>query len=1355
MLPQPALAQEPWDAPAFTADPAAMLRAASAFPVARDVDVVILFRDDRFYLEADGRSTYTRRMVYRLVTPAGAEGWSAVASEYSPWYEERPSIRARVITSDGAAHSLDPATLGEGPAQEDSDQVYTDRRVLRGPLPAVAPGAVVEEEIVVRETAPLLAAGSVHQAYFSSSVPRRRSRLEISYPASLPLLHSAQLLPSLEVTRTEKDGRIVLVMEAGPMDPVEPAEPFLPGDVAAWPRVQFSTAQSWQHVAEAYGRLVDAQLAGADLSRVVAPLLKGKKSRPEVVAAVLSRLHQDVRYTGVEYAEAAIIPRSPRETLERRYGDCKDKAALLIALLRQAGVPAYFALLSTGSGQDVSPDLPGMGVFNHAIVYAPGSPDFWIDATAEDWRLGDLPPADQGRLALVIAPGTRELLRTPAAASTANRFVETREFLLAETGPAKVTETTETFGSVEGFFRSAYGEGSDDSRKQLEQYVKSAYLAESLDKLEHSAARDFSQPFRLRLEAGKAARGQTSDVDAAVRVSTWPLVNRLPSLILSEEEEQKQSAGQTKKQRRNDLELLEPYSAEIRARVVPPPGFRPLSVPENSVNEMGPARLRQEFTTDKNGVVTAVLSFDTVKRRFSPDELEALKTKVRALGKEEMLLISFEQVGRSHLAAGRVKEALAEFQALSALHPKEALHRSQVAEALLEAGIGDASRREARRAIELEPSSAAAHRTLAWILQHDLVGRRLEKGWDPQGSEAAYRKAIELDKDDNLSRANLAILLEFNSYGDRYGPGARLADAIKEYEAMKDKLASVGVEDNLPVVLFRAERFAQLRELLKTMPSTQQRMALTVAAIAATEGAQPALLEARKLSTNDRSRNAVLVDAGELLIKIRRYAPTAELLTAGAPTADNPGAVLARADSFRRAQRYEEIKLPEDDPRTVVRRFFIEFYSQPLTENIFRLFSRHAATASNREEELQQLRRGVRGLRATFAREQTPMSVLSDVVLSVMEMSAEGNDQTGFRIRTQSPGSDSRVFHVVREDGQYRILGDHAAAGALVLEALAQGKLDLARQWLDWLREDMRAGGGEDPLSGPLLPRFWERGQAPEPAAMRSAAAALLAGSEKSDKAVPLLEEGRRAATTDDQRTAFDLALARAYTKLENPAALLPVAERLLAGAPKSQAAFALVSQALLRLERWSDAERLPQERLQLLPDDEDALRALARIAAHQGQFAKAGEHHARLEAVGKAESADYNSLAWWALVAGAVTPQAIEAAERGTALSSNQNGAVIHTLACLYAEVGRTKDARDRLLHLMEVWGLDEPDSATWYGFGRIAEQFGMRDAAVDAYRRVEAPKRKFAIDSSTWSLAQRRLKLLGSATEKPAVAK
>ena len=104
----------------------------------------------------------------------------------------------------------------------------------------------------------------------------------------------------------------------------------------------------------------------------------------------------------------------------------------MVAMLRVAGIPAYVALLNAGVRLDVPAELPGIGLFDHAIVYAPGTPDLWIDATDEYARLGQLPIADQGRLALVARPETTTLVRIPEASSQDNVLLEQREVDLSE-----------------------------------------------------------------------------------------------------------------------------------------------------------------------------------------------------------------------------------------------------------------------------------------------------------------------------------------------------------------------------------------------------------------------------------------------------------------------------------------------------------------------------------------------------------------------------------------------------------------------------------------------------------------------------------------------------------------------------------------------------------------------------------------------------------------------------------------------------------------------------------------------------------------------------------------------------------
>jgi len=82
-----------------------------------------------------------------------------------------------------------------------------------------------------------------------------------------------------------------------------------------------------------------------------------------------------------------------------------------------------------------------------------------------------------------------------------------------------------------------------------------------------------------------------------------------------------------------------------------------------------------------------------------------------------------------------------------------------------------------------------------------------------------------------------------------------------------------------------------------------------------------------------------------------------------------------------------------------------------------------------------------------------------------------------------------------------------------------------------------------------------------------------------------------------------------------------------------------------------------------------------------------------------------------------------------------------------VYAEVGKTQEARELLLQAMDGLNLDAPDSNYWYAFGRIAEQYGQRDIAISLYSRVAEPKEPNLHPSSSYRLAQMRLGILGPA--------
>jgi tetratricopeptide (TPR) repeat protein len=1062
---------EPWDEEPFTADPAAVARAAASFAGREGEPVVVLLSDQRYTLDAAGRETYTQRLVYRIVTAAADTSWSTVERSWSPWHQTRPEVRARVITPEGVAHLLDPAVLTEsGEVQEDPD-VFGDGRVLRGPLPATGPGVVVEQEVTVRDTAPFFDGGIVDLVDVTAAVSVLHARVVIEAPAAVPLRYTSHLLPAAtprDETLAALPPRRRLTFDYRDLPADEDAELALPPETPRSPYLAFSTGSSWADVARRYSVIVDAAIHAShtgDLAALVRAAAGPAPSQIETMSRVLQRLG-DIRYTGVELGQGGILPRPPGETLRRKFGDCKDKAVLLVAALRLLDIPAYVALLSAGEDQqDIDSELPGFGGFNHAIVVVPGTPQLWIDPTDRFARPGELPPDDQGRLALIASPLTSGLTHTPEAEAGENRAIKTLDLVLSDQGAANAVESDDYWGVAERDLRAFYTtEDPDALREALSDYMRKTYLAKGLTSYDHANPLDLSRPFHLHLEARETKRAVSDETGATVAILAAPLLDQLPDEIIGKDRDKQPPP------RLGPYYFSRPFSAEITYRIVPPPGFAPRPLPASRTRRLGTATLLETYSAGGGGVVTATLRLDSGKRRISTEEFERLRTAVRTLADAKPTLVQFEQVGESALAAGRVREAIEEFGREAAAAPKRALPHCRLARALLAGGLGEAARQEANRATRLEPRSALAERTLGWALEHDAVGRRFAPGFDRAGAIAAYRKAKSLDPDDETAHAELAIVLEHDAQGRRCGPGADLDAAIAEYQELHRVTKRSPLDDNLLAALLHAGRFADLRALAAELDDSPARDVLRLVAIAADDGAPAAVSDGERRLRDPAALVAALDGAAQELVMLRRYAEAAALLARAAQQSPNAAAFLARSDALRRAHRHEEAPaesppsaLPAG-PAAAAREFLLAALADPpATERMLKMLSHGLDQILSPAARRQLVEAPGRGLRESPRSSELPVDVRLDLVLAAWHESLQGDDALGYRVEITSVVGETpgrTALFVVPENGAYRIaaLGDvPATLGLEAQRRLAAHDLGGARQWLDWAREEERA----------------------------------------------------------------------------------------------------------------------------------------------------------------------------------------------------------------------------------------------------------------------------------------------------------
>ncbi|HET9743694.1 MAG TPA: transglutaminase domain-containing protein [Terriglobales bacterium] len=1152
------------------------------------------------------------------------------------------------------------------------------------------------------------------------------------------LKYVLHLLPAAAVTKQTSNATEQITISNGTMNPVESVS-YAPSDAVIYPQVEFASGNSWHEVAQTYSEAVSRRVSQSALALT----LPQSASRDETISALVSLLHKRVRYTGVEFGESQLIPEPPSETLKRGYGDCKDKSSLLVAMLKSRGIPAYLALLETGPGQDLNPELPGMGTFDHAIVYVPGKSDLWIDATAEYTRAGNLPVDDQGRLALIVKSGTTALVKTPESAASDNLLVEQREIHLSDYGSASITETSFPHGNVEENYRSYYtADKKKERQKELEAYVKSVYLADSLSQFQTNNDENLREPFQLRLEAKDCRRATTALSDAAVGIQQGYITDRLPEYFSKEVDKH---ATEQAPQRNIDWAIT-PFITEWHYKIFLPAGFTIRSLPADSEQQLGPAKFTEKFKASSDGTVEVLLRFNTVKSRFTPEEAAALRDANVKLRNSEMLLLSFDHAGHALMSSGKIAEGLAIYQDIVSQHPTSALDKVRFADALLSAGLGEKARTVARSAVQQDPKSVVAYSTLAWILQHDLISRRFKTGFDYEGALGAYRQALVLDPKKEAIRENYAILLEHDKWGKRYTPQAHLEDAIQELRNLKDynENAFKQYEDNILYDDFYAGHYQDLLNEASGLPKTNARRHLMVAASTALKGAAAGKEYAASITDSDQSRNETLVGAGQLLFRVRLYTEGADLLAAGSQGQSESQTTLAQINAFVRTKRIEGMHFDDADPTTVIRRMAREWFSLDADENNFMdLLSKNALDRSSKES-VKKLGNDLRKLHALVLNSELPANVFLDLLMSNMKLTAEGNDEQGYRITMTSLNAKTQYAYVVKENGRYKVLAsgdDLPEIGREVLDRLQHGDQKSARVMLDFARDRQTLGGGDDPLEGRVFPRFWMKGQNGDEQAMHSAALSLIVDDDSVKDYIQALERDS-AQSAGDQKTNFDLALAHAYRKLQRWKDLRLVAQRLLKSFPSSDVAFSFFEASCQQQKQWKDCEAAIQARLARDADDLPAKRVAAQDDVLQGHIDAAFDAWRHIAADGLATTTDLNQFAWTALFIGSVPEDAIEAAQRANGLTQNRNYAILHTLACLYAEVGKTNEARELLVRAMETNQLAEPDSDIWFGFGRVAEAYGQYDAAEIDYKRVEEPN--IADPVSTYTLSQLRLQEL-----------
>ncbi|HEX6879716.1 MAG TPA: tetratricopeptide repeat protein, partial [Terriglobales bacterium] len=521
------------------------------------------------------------------------------------------------------------------------------------------------------------------------------------------------------------------------------------------------------------------------------------------------------------------------------------------------------------------------------------------------------------------------------------------------------------------------------------------------------------------------------------------------------------------------------------------------------------------------------------------------------------------------------------------------------------------------------------------------------------------------------------------------------------------------------------------------------RIGLLLASIAAQRGSDAAIARSLEVTNDEKARMDAIQNAGSLLLELHLYPQAADMLS----KVNTGDATLEVLEAIRKTKPYSELKVEGNDAVAEFKRFLIGTIGpdEPDKELISRILPVPVGKTEKRKEDprLGDLKLFNRGLRNLVVSD-IPSEARGDILLSNMKVYSEGNDADGYRMTLESFGASGLAFYAVKTQQGYRFVSPNEQSQAIARiarEKARGGDLKTARMWLDWQREEVNAEQSDDPLDGTTFTRFWKKGQNGDNATVELAVAALLADSSEDEESSKILSTAYANAKTDQEKVNIDLATLRQYLRQQNFDAALPSAERLFKAHSDSPFAFRIYYYSLAETKRYDEAEKLVNERIAKDSKDLDTFELISDSAERRGDFKKALSLLAPVLQQPKPRASLLNKYAWTALFLSSLPPDAVEAAQRANRLSDNKDFSIIHTLACVYAEIGRNGEAQKLLLQAMDTDNMDEPNDALWYVVGRLAEQYGRPEEARAAYLRMEKPEGPADTPTATYQLAKRRM--------------
>lgn len=420
-------------------------------------------------------------------------------------------------------------------------------------------------------------------AWLSMEIPIYKSVFEIIVPKKKKLNYICNKINCTPQIREEK-GVKIYTWENFDTPKNEHEEAVLDKmDKFAW--LMLSTQSDWKKVVKWYERKTYRRLeANYEVKRQLAKIVNDAMTDKEKVRVIYNYLTTEITYSHVSFLNSNYIPRKPSKTISGGIGDCKDVASLMIAMLRELDIEAYYVLVRT-SDFTQQESRPSVLAFDHVVVgyRLNGKEMRYLDLTTDYFSNNVLPRFDNDQWALLIKPNESKLFRLPNDQLNAfKNFVSIKTVAQIEEGRnLKLKVKMESKGVIAGEWR----ETLNNKTTQNDQFL---FLKENLASAEfdHLKILNFTFDYLQNIDSSLMTSLDLKAFHHLEKVSNFQIL-QIP--ILSPITTRTALFGEL---RHNNLSLGELFSLAPSEQTIDlqiPSGYELLEIPRDIIleNEFG------------------------------------------------------------------------------------------------------------------------------------------------------------------------------------------------------------------------------------------------------------------------------------------------------------------------------------------------------------------------------------------------------------------------------------------------------------------------------------------------------------------------------------------------------------------------------------------------------------------------------------------------------------------------------------------------------------------------------------------------------------------------------------------------